>query len=271
MDDFKRKVALITGASSGIGAALARELGNRGAHIVLLARRREKLETVARNIEKAGIRALAIPCDVTKPEAVKQAVIRVQQEFAKVDLVVVNAGFGVVGNFEALNEDDYRRQFETNLFGAIHTIDATLDHLKASRGRLAVIGSVHSYIALPGNSAYSMSKYALRALCESLRHELRTYGVSVTHICPGYVATELRQVDNRGVCHPEVLDPAPRRLLISADEAARRMLRAIARRSDEQAITLHGKLAIALKRYAPSVLSALISAFQIKARPKPET
>ena len=123
---------------------------------------------------------------------------------------MANAGFGVVGPIERLTLDDYRRQFETNVFGVLRTVFATLAELRRSRGRLVIVGSVSGHVALPNASPYAMSKFAVRALAQALDFELRPTGVSVTLVSPGFVDTELHQVDNRGVRHPEVTPERPR-------------------------------------------------------------
>src|SRR5207245_10100007 len=109
-----------------------------------------------------------------------------------------NAGFGVVGPFALLTLDDYRRQFETNVFGVLRTLKATLADVRRTRGRIAVIGSVSGHIATPGSSPYAMSKFAVRALAEALGHELARSGVSVTLVSPGDVASEFRRCDQQG-------------------------------------------------------------------------
>ncbi|NKB17205.1 MAG: SDR family NAD(P)-dependent oxidoreductase [Pseudanabaena sp. CRU_2_10] len=206
MGKFNNQVVLITGASAGIGAALAQELASEGASLVLLARRTERLEAIANKIDPTGERVLAVACDVTHDGDLERAVDLARSRFSRIDIAIANAGWSLKGNLENLSLDDYRRQWETNVFGVIRTIYATLDELKQTQGRLVIIGSVKSYIALGGDSAYSTSKFALKALCESLSSELAPSKVSVTHICPGYVATEIRQVDNQGIFHRDWQD-----------------------------------------------------------------
>ncbi|HXD97942.1 MAG TPA: SDR family NAD(P)-dependent oxidoreductase, partial [Candidatus Acidoferrum sp.] len=187
MTRFAGQVVLITGASSGIGAALAREFARQGADVVLLARRADRLAALAREIEGTGRRALVVTADVTVDGDLDRAVASTEAAFGRLDVVIANAGFGVVGPVESLTLDDYRRQFETNVFGVLRTVQATLTLLKASRGRLVILGSVAGHIATPGSSPYSMSKFAVRALAEALGHELAPTGVSVTLISPGFV------------------------------------------------------------------------------------
>lgn len=267
---FAGSVVFITGASSGIGAALSLEFAREGADVVLAARRRDRLESVAAGIGAIGRRAVVAPCDVTREGDLERAAAAGRAAFGKLDVVVANAGFGVTGVLERLSLDDYRRQLETNVFGVVRTVYATLDDLKKSRGRLVVIGSVSGYIALAGSSPYSMSKFAVRALADSLGHELAEHGVSVTLISPGFVESEIRQVDNRGILRTE--KPAPRipaPMVMATPIAARKIVGAVARRRREVVITTLGKVSVFLHRHAPGLLTQIIRRFAIKGRREP--
>ena len=267
---FAGTVVFITGASSGIGAALSLEFAREGADVVLAARRRDRLESVAAGIGAIGRRAVVAPCDVTREGDLERAAAAGRAAFGKLDVVVANAGFGVTGVLERLSLDDYRRQLETNVFGVLRTVYATLDDLKKSRGRLVVIGSVSGYIALAGSSPYSMSKFAVRALADSLGHELAKHGVSVTLISPGFVDSEIRQVDNRGILRTE--KPAPRipaPMVMATPTAARKIVDAVARRRREVVITALGKVSVFLHRHAPGLLAQIIRRFAIKGRREP--
>ncbi|MEK7386137.1 MAG: SDR family NAD(P)-dependent oxidoreductase, partial [candidate division NC10 bacterium] len=226
---FAGQVVFITGASSGIGAALARELARAGAALALSARRVARHEALAAEIGAAGRRALVVPCDVTADGDLERATARARAALGRIDVVVANAGFGVVGPLERLTLEDYRYQFETNVFGVLRTIYATLDDVKRARGRLVILGSVSGHVGLPGSTAYVMSKFAVRGLAESLAHELRPHGVAVTLITPGFVESEIRQVDNRGQWHPGARAPLPQLLVMPAATAARHIVRAVAR------------------------------------------
>jgi short-subunit dehydrogenase len=269
MWDFGGQIAFITGASSGIGAALAREFARRGADVALVARRAHRLEALATEIRAGGRRALALTGDVTRDGDLETAVARTREGLGPIDVLVANAGFGVLGRLDRLTLADYRRQLETNVFGVLRTVYAGLDDLKRTRGRLVLIGSVNAYLALAGSSPYSMSKFALRALADSLRHELAREGVSVTLVNPGFVESEIYQIDNRGVRRPEATSPAPAWLRMPASRAARQIVRAVGRRRPEVGVTQHGKLAIALQRHAPRLLSRAIRLFAITARREP--
>jgi uncharacterized protein len=259
MATFSDTVTFITGASSGIGAALALEVARMGGDVALVARRRERLQKLALEIESVGRRALVVPYDVSNDDDLQAAAEKTIDEFGRINYVVANAGFGIAGRFEKLTVEDFRRQFETNVFGVLKTVYATREHLTASHGCLVIIGSINGYIATPRLSAYSMSKFALHGLAESLWHEFRRQGVDVVLIVPGYVQTEIRQVDKLGVHHPEMKDRIPVWLQISREEAARQIARAMYRRERERIITGHGKIAVFLQRHCPTLMSRIIS------------
>jgi short-subunit dehydrogenase len=269
VDAFAGQVVLITGASSGIGAALAGEWAREGADLVLAARRVDRLEAVAREIEGHGRGALVVACDVTVDGDVERAVAAAQDRFGRLDVAVANAGFGVVGPVEALSLEDYRRQFETNVFGVLRTIHATLPALRAARGRLVILGSVSGWVSMPRSSPYAMSKFAVRALAEALGHELAPAGVTVTHVSPGFVASEIRRVDNAGRFQADAKEPVPAWLIMPAERAARQIVRAVRRRRREAVITGHGKATVLLQRLAPSVIAWGIRRFGIRSRREP--
>jgi short-subunit dehydrogenase len=266
---FANQVVFITGASSGIGAALAREFARQGADLVLAARRTDRLQAIAAEIERSGRRSLVVACDVTADNDLERAIGRARERLGRVDVVVANAGFGVVGPVASLTVADYRRQFETNVFGVLRTIYATLAELRRTRGRLVILGSVSGWIATPGSSPYAMSKFAVRALAEALGHELAPEGVAVTLISPGFVESEIRRVDNQGRVRQEEPEPIPAWLVMPTDKAARQIVRAVARRRREAVITAHGKVAIFLQRHIPWLIAWGMRRFGVRSRHEP--
>lgn len=255
---FREKVVLVSGASAGIGAELARALAREGAKVAVTARRRERLDQLAGEITAAGGEALALACDITARSDVDRAVADTLARFGRLDIVVANAGFSVSGFFERLSTDDFRRQFETNVFGTVDTIYASLDALRASKGQIVVVASVAGLLGFPTSSAYSASKFALVGLCEALYFELAEKGVAVTCINPGIVESDLARVDNSGVFHPERRDPRPARLMVDTKSAVAEMLDAIAARKAEAVITRHGRVGAFLKRHFPGPLRGVI-------------
>jgi short-subunit dehydrogenase len=253
------EVVLVTGASSGIGAALATEWARRGARLVLAARRRERLESVAAEVRRLGGEAAVVECDVTRDGDPEQAVARGVAEWGRLDVAVANAGFGLSGTFDELTLDDYRRQMETNVFGLLRTLTAVLPEIRRSRGRIALVGSVAGFVSTPGASAYGMSKAAVGALAQSLRHELRPEGVSVTHIAPGFVESEFRLKDARERLRPDARESVPAWLLVPSEVAARAIVRAVMRRRREAIITGHGRVLVFLARHTPWLVDLMLS------------
>jgi short-subunit dehydrogenase len=265
-DRLAGKVALVTGASAGIGAALARELARRGASVTLVARRLERIQALAGEL---GDRALAVAGDVTHDGDLEAAVVRTVERFGRLDVAVANAGFGVAGPLEKLTLDDLRRQLETNLFGVLRTLYAALPALKASRGTFVIVSSAMGHLSTPGNVPYAMSKFAVRALAEGLRGELRHHGVGVVLISPGFVDSDIRKTDNLGVVHEHARDAVPPWLRMPTDVAARKIVRAIARRKREAILTLHGKFGVFMARHLPRTTAWLLLRGQRLRPPRP--
>ena len=248
---FQRSSVFITGASSGIGEALARAFALEGARLALAARRLERLESVRQELMPAAAEVLAVPCDVTSRPSLDAAVAQTAEAFGGIDVAVANAGFGVTGFFQDLSTADFRRQFETNVFGLLDTVYAVLPHVRASKGRLALISSVSGRVGSPASSPYVASKFAVTGLAESIYYDLRADGVSVTCIEPGFVESKIRMTDNAGRFHEDWNDPVPPWLVVPRDRAARAIVSAIYKRKPEAVITGHGKLAVWSARHFP--------------------
>ncbi len=246
-------VAWITGGGSGLGRSLALELAGRGWDVAVSGRRADKLEAVAAEIRALGRRAAAVPVDVCDEAAVAAAVERVVGELGRLDCAVANAGFGVGGAFDKINAADWRRQFEVNVIGAVITARAAVPELAKTRGRLAIVGSVAGYVPTPGSIAYGASKAAIRSICDTLAVELAPLGVTCTAIHPGFVASEIAQVDNNGVYHPEWEDRRPKQLIWKTEDAARVMADGIEARTTELVFTGHGRLFAFLGRHFPGL------------------
>jgi short-subunit dehydrogenase len=267
MTDPAESTVLITGASSGIGAGLAREFVRRGARVALVARRAEQLESLAAQLRGAGGRASAHRGDVTVDGDIARVVAELGSQGLIPDIVVANAGFGVVGNVQKLTLDDYRRQLETNVFGVLRTLQETIESLRRTQGRFVLMGSVAGYVSAPGGSPYAMSKFAVRALAEALHGDLRSAGVGVTLISPGFVDSDIRRVDNSGGLHSQAQDPIPSWLRMRTEKAARVMVRGILRGRREVVVTLHAKVLIAMARHFPRLTRFMLT--RGASRPEP--
>ena len=210
-------VTFITGASSGIGRALALRLAARGDAIALAARRVDLLEDLAREIEATGQRALALSCDVARQESVEAAVADCVRELGPIDRLVVNAGVGAPTPGADFVTRHVEKVLQVNLMGAVYTIGAVLPSMvERGSGHVIGISSLAGYRGLPGVAAYSASKAGFSALLESLRMDLVPHGVAVTTVCPGFVRTPM--TDRNRFRMP---------LLMEVDDAARIIARAI--------------------------------------------
>jgi NADP-dependent 3-hydroxy acid dehydrogenase YdfG len=252
------KVVFITGASSGIGEGLAREAAAQGAAVALVARRQQAITRVAAEIEAEGGRALAVAGDVTRDGDMEAAVAQTLDRFGRIDIAIANAGLSVNGPVAHLGIDDFQRQFDTNVLGVIRTVKAVLPAVTEVRGSIALTGSTNGYLSLPGYSAYCASKHAVRSLADCLRHELAAQQVSVTHLAPGFVQSDIRLRDRRGQLRADAVDPIPRWLQLPARRAARQMLRAIIARRAQAIITMHSRLGILAARHMPWLVSAIL-------------
>lgn len=260
---------LITGASSGIGAALAREFSRRGFRVAVVARRLEQLEALATELRGKGGQASAHRGDVTVDGDIARVVTGLLAQGLVPGIVVANAGFGVVGRAQTLRLEDYQRQFDTNIAGVLRTFQDTIDSLRRTRGRFVVMGSVASYVSTPGGSPYAMSKFAVRAFAEALHGDLRKIGVGCTLISPGFIDSDIRRVDNRGGFHADAKDPIPEWLRMKTDKAARIMVKGILRGRKEVVVTFHAKVIVFFGRHFPRLTRWMLVKSNRGSRPEP--
>lgn len=206
-------------------------------------------------------------CDVTEEKSLAACVAQGLEKFGRIDVVVANAGFGVYGRFDECSLADYEKQFQTNTFGVLRTIYAVLDPIRRSRGQIVIIGSVGGYIGRPGLSAYSMSKFALRGLAQSLDAELRPQGVAVSLISPGMVVSDVRKNAVLGThVDPDLKFPEAQFLRVGTGQAAEDILKAIERERPEAIITGHGKVIVGLMRFLPRLTLRLLARSHVNGR-----
>jgi short-subunit dehydrogenase len=243
---FANQVAVVTGASSGIGWALAKVLAKRGCKVGLLARRRGLLDRLVHEIAVSGGTAASAVADIGDRAEVQAAFHSIAEQLGPVDLLIANAGVGAPTLVEPLNVPDIETQFRVNTLGVIYAIEAVLpDMLRRGRGHLAAVSSLGAMKGLPGESAYCASKAAVNVFMEGLRIQLRDRGIAVTTICPGFVKTPMTVVNDFHM--PFCLE---------ADEAARRIVRALERRRKVFNFPLPTALLMYLTQWLPDWLMA---------------
>ena len=193
---LKGKVAVVTGASSGIGEATARELASRGASVVLASRAVEKLEALRREISASGGLALAVETDVSDRDSVEAMIGRAVTKFGSLDVLVNNAGLGLSGKVPEVRAEDVRHVFEINVMGPLNCMQSALPRMGRG-GRIINVSSVIGKRAIPKVGAYCASKSALNALSDALRVEVAARGITVTSVYPGTTRTAFRENSRR--------------------------------------------------------------------------
>ncbi len=259
MQRFESRVVWITGASSGIGAALAESFAREGATLILSARRRDELEGVAARCGGGG--HLVLPLDLTKAETFSSCVETVHRQLGRVDILVHNGGISQRARAEDTRLEVDRRLMEVNYFGAVALTKAVLPAMLAAKtGQLVVISSVAGKVGTPLRSAYSATKHALHGFFDCLRAEVTEAGLVVTLICPGYIRTDVSKNALTGDGTPmnatgeDIAGGHP------ADLTAQQILDAVHARKSEVYVGGFGKerLALALKRVWPGLLERLV-------------
>jgi short-subunit dehydrogenase len=238
------KRIIITGASSGIGRAISLEYALRGARLVLAARRADALDVVVREARARGAVAHAVALDVTDPKAPSRLLAAADEAFGGVDTVIMNAGIGYPAFAASLRAEQTGQVTRVNYLSAVAMISAVLPRmLAAKRGQIVAISSLAAFRGMPGSGAYSASKAALTVLMESLRTELRSSGVVVTTIFPGFVRTPM--TDRNEFRMPFLLEP---------DVAARRIVAAIEKGRTDYRFPRRLSLLVRLSALAPNWL-----------------
>lgn len=261
---FENQVVWITGASSGIGRALAQAFHDEGAIVALSARRHDRLKELADEFKNERIHCY--PLDVTHHDECIKTAQKIAADLGSIDIAIANAGYSAVAFFEKLSEEVWRKQMETNLFGVVWTIKAALPFLERSKGRMVIMGSVAGFIATRATSAYNASKFALNGLSFSLYQELFHRGIAVTLLAPGLVASEISQVDNQGTFNQELRENRPKWFIMPTKKAAAHMLTAIYQKKRHAVITGHGKIATFLAAHFPNLIYWLLTHLQFRAK-----
>jgi len=243
------QVVIITGASSGIGAATARRLARGGARLVLGARRAPPLEALARELDPPGDRVLAVPGDVTADADRRRLVDAARQRFGRIDALVNNAGYGTRGPLERVPLELFRRNYETNVFALIALAQLVAPVLREQgAGRIVNLGSVAGRIARPLSAVYDSTKHALEAVTDGLRGELAPFGVQVVLVRPGFILTEFVEAANAASA-PVIDDAGPYAPYVEDFREGYRRYRRIAGRPD--AIARLVEKALTARRPAP--------------------
>jgi len=258
MSAFKDNVVIITGASKGIGAEVARQLARQGAKLVLTARDEAALQAVARECEAAGAATQVVIADVAKQTECKTTIEGAIAKFGRIDTLVNNAGATMWAKFEDIDDMTIlERIMQINYMGAVYCTHYALPHLKTTKGRIVGIASLTGKVGVPTRSGYAASKHAMAGFFDSLRIELQDSGVTVTMVYPGFVSTGIRENASGPDGKPIKVSPVKEGEVMSPEACAAIILRAMANRQREEVMTLKGKVGQWLKLIAPGFVDGL--------------
>jgi short-subunit dehydrogenase len=257
--DFKNKVVIITGASSGIGKACAEEFAKRGANLVLGARQYVTLCEITADLEaRYGIRAIAVQVDVSKEEECEVLVKQALVTFSKIDILINNAGLSMRALFNDLDLSVLKNLMDVNFWGTVYCTKYALPEILKTQGSVIGVSSIAGYRGLPGRTGYSASKFAMNGFMESLRTELLKTGVHVMVACPGFTASNIRvtALAKDGAAHGETSMEEGK--MMTAEEVATRIVDGIAARKRTLVMTGQGKLTVWINKLLPALADKLV-------------
>ena len=257
---FANKVVVITGASSGIGRALALELAREGCKVGLIARRAEMIETLAKEIAGAGGTSAHVAADVGERTRIVEAIHELAARLGPVDLLIANAGIGRPSAIDPMNVEALEQVFRINFLGVVYSFEAVLPAmLQRGSGHLAAVSSLGAYRGMPGQQAYCASKAAVNTFLDGLRVQLRPRNIAVTTICPGFVWTPMTED------HPFKMP-----FLLQPDAAARKIVKALKRRKKVYNFPWQTTLLMKLTRWVPDwLLARTVGRFVVHPKEQP--
>lgn len=255
---MKDKIVIITGASGGIGEALAKKFSSEGSIVVIAARQIEKLETLKMELEAAGAKVLAVACDVSKESDCKNLIDQTIKAFGKIDVLINNAGISMRALFNDLDLDVIKKVMDINFWGALFATKFALPHLLKSKGSVVGVSSIAGKKGLPGRTGYSASKFALEGFLETLRTENIKNDLHVLVACPGFTASNIRKSSLSKDGSSQGESPRTENKMMSPDEVADHIYLATLKRKRDLVLTLNGKLTVWLNKFFPAMMDRIV-------------
>lgn len=259
---FKGKTVLITGASQGIGRAIAVEFAREGANVAVIARSSEKLNQLRDELQVLGVSVLAQACDVTDRSALVTAVEGAAVHFGRLDILVNNAGMGLYSPLTTVRIEDFERMMQVNFWSAVYAIQAAVPHLeRQGSGIIINISSILGKLDYPWMGAYCASKHALNSLSNALRIELHDRNIEVLTVCPGRVRTGFQK---NALKYKPIQNPSISVAGLSAEQVAHAVLRGAWKHKREIVIPRAGWILVAIQHVWPRMADKLATAFSSK-------
>jgi short-subunit dehydrogenase len=252
---MKDKVVVITGASSGIGEALARKYASEGSRLVLAARRIDRLESL--KAELAGCEIMAVQADVAIESDCQRMISMAVEKHGRIDILVNNAGISMRALFGEVNLDVIKRLMDVNFWGTVYCTRYALPYLIRSRGSVVGVISIAGHIGLPGRTGYAASKFAVRGFLDTLRIENLRNGLHVLVAAPGFTASEVRMAALNALGDQQGETPRDESKMMSAGACASHIYNAVKKRKRKLILTSQGKLSVILGFMFPSLLDRL--------------
>jgi len=255
---MKDKVIIITGASSGIGLACAREFSKRGAHLALAARSLNKLKEVEEELRQAGTQVISIQTDVSQEADCKNMVDKTVEAFGRVDILINNAGISMRALFKDVDLTVLKQLMDVNFWGTVYSTKYALPHLLEQKGSVVGVSSIAGYVGLPGRTGYSSSKFAMHGFLEALRVENLKTGLHVLIAAPGFTASNVRKAALTANGSNQGETPRKEEKMMTAEEVAVHLAKAIIKRKRTLILTfVEGKVTVFLKKFLPGLLEKL--------------
>ena len=255
--NFKGKTVVITGASSGIGMALALEFGDLGANVVIGARNSKKLRELATIIESKGKSAVWCEADVSKEEDCRKLIETAVENFGGIDALICNAGISMRALFDDVDLSVLHRLMDVNFWGTVYCTKYALPYIQKSHGSIVGVSSVAGIHGLPGRTGYSSSKYAMTGFLETIRIENLKKGVHVMIACPGFTASNVRFAALTADGSSQGETPREEDKMMSAEEVAHRIIKGIAHHKRFITMEFQGRATRLIKKFTPAFLDRM--------------
>ena len=255
---FKDKVVIITGATSGIGEACAELFGRQGAKIAITGRNSQKLEQTTLKLRSQHIEVLSILADAGSEADNQRMASETLAQYGRIDILINNAGISMRALFHDLDLEVFRKVMDTNFWGTVYATKFCLPAILESKGSIIGISSINGYRGTPARTAYTASKYAMNGFFESLRTEVMKKGVHVLVVAPGFTSSNIRNTALTADGSSQGESPRDESKMMSSEEVAEHILKAVLKRKRDLVLTGQGKLAVFLNKWMPGIMDGIV-------------